>query len=126
MNYLQRLEINQFNHQIAFHPYDILKIERYEIGMEDAIFVSECEEPFCHKENTPKDCIKCDFSHFNEIYINGFCINVNIHDWEYRPYIATLQTGIKVPINEEVYYDYIRTLEFKPISTEIKPIIVYP
>ena len=143
MNYQQQFEIKQCYHKIKFFAFDIVNIERYEVGMENANYVAECMgkcsiiaqpygfgmpissdkcQPILQKH---PECIRCQELHFNEVYIDGFCIDVNDYNWNERPYIATLQTGIRVPVTNEIYDAWKQGWENKAVSSKVKSIIIF-
>lgn len=131
MNIHQEIIVEQHDHKIRFRAYDIRKVYRYEIGMEDEFYIPECayrdyyykedstERLFCKNQ---KSCINCSTPHFEEILIDGFYIETE--PWENRSYIAELQLGIKVPVTEEIYNSYKNGFENDWISSDVKPIII--
>jgi len=142
MNYQQEFQVNQTYQQIIFFAYDIVHIERYEVGMESVNYVAECQNYLCPITTSPygagmpvgsdechpilqtcPQCIKCETPHFDEVYIDGF--HIDTQPWEKRPYIATIQRGIRVPVTEEVYNAWKQGWESGGISSDVKPVVMY-
>lgn len=101
MNINQEFQVNQTNHQIKFHMYDINKIIPFHRHMCTAYFIPECSERGTYKgkcnDKSKENCKYCDNKNkIEELLIDGFYVEDN-------DYIAYLQTGVRVPVNREVY-----------------------
>lgn len=96
--------VNQTNHQIKFHMYDINKIEPFRRYMCTAYFLPECTERDTFKgecvDKPKENCIDCKHKNkLEELLIDGWYVTDD-------DYIAYLQTGVRVPVKREVYYEW--------------------
>ena len=106
MNIQQKFHLKQTNHEISFHAYDIEKVEKITPGML-RIYIPECSEFYadhvCKKENKPLVCCNCEKPHFQELCLDGWYVGDKMGYLNKDSYYAQLQTGIRVPVNKEVY-----------------------
>ena len=118
---MQPFKLIQSNHSIFFLAYDIEKCEKITPESLSRIYVSECEKVSLGGINNcnPKkvtQCVNCDTPHFQDFYIDGWVVRNKNGMLDDDCYVATLQTGIRVPVPKYVYLAYLQGFSDEPYS----------
>jgi len=107
MKNMQEFHLKQTNHEITFFAYDIEKVEMITPENLSKIYIPECSklngyDDDCKSANIQK-CVNCPIPHFQELLIDGWYVGDKNGQLTDNCYVAYLQTGIRVPVNAEVY-----------------------
>lgn len=123
MNIQQKFHLKQTDHEISFYAYDIIKVEKITPEILQ-IYIPECSEFYadhvCKKENKPLVCCNCEKPHFQELYLDGWCVGDKHGFLNEDSYYAKLQTGIRVPVNKEIYDAWKQGWSKEPYPTDAK------
>lgn len=121
INIQQKFHLKQIDHEMSFYAYDIVKVDKIIPEMLE-IFIPECSEfcvnHVCKKENQPLVCCNCEKPHFQELYLDGWCVGNQYGFLDEDSYYAQLQTGIRVPVNKEIYDAWKQGWENELFSTD--------
>lgn len=121
MKIYQKFHLKQTYHEIEFNAYDIEKIEKITPEIL-RIYIPECSEYYanhvCEKENKPLVCCNCDKPHFQELCLDGWYVGNRYGFLDEDSYYAQLQTGIRVPVNKEIYEAWQKGWTKEPWTSE--------
>jgi len=124
MKICQGFLCKQENHIITFRAYDIEKIEKIKPEMLSRIFVPECSDRDCYPKNCDKitgsvlNCVNCERPHFQELLIDGWYVGNENGFLDDNSYVASLQTGIRVPIDKTIYDTWVNGFTNESMSFE--------
>ncbi|MBQ8218415.1 MAG: hypothetical protein IJZ79_01360 [Bacilli bacterium] len=118
MKNMQEFHLKQTYHEITFYAYDIEKIEIITPEHLSKVFIPECSKVNGHdndcKPNNMLACVNCQFPHFQELLIDGWYVGNKYGQLTDNCYVAYLQTGIRVPVNKEVYEAWLSGFSDEP------------
>lgn len=124
MNIGQRFHLKQTYHEISFFAHDIEKVEKITPYNLSKIFVPECSErdtvKGCDHRNVAEICCQCYAPHLQELLMDGWYVGNKDGYLTEDSYYALLQTGIRVPVNKEVYDAWKKGWANDPISSDNK------
>ncbi|MBQ4523457.1 MAG: hypothetical protein IJA10_10990 [Lachnospiraceae bacterium] len=107
MNINQEFHLKQTHHEINFFAYDIEKVEKITPYNLSRIFIPECSDrdtlKGCNQRNIKELCCKCHCPHLQELLLDGWYVGDKNGFLNDDSYYAELQTGIRVPVNKEIY-----------------------
>jgi len=107
MNINQEFHLKQTYHEITFFAYDIEKVEKITPYNLSRIFVPECSDrdtnKGCDQRNIKELCCECYTPHLQELLLDGWYVGDKNGFLNDDSYFALLQTGIRVPVNKEIY-----------------------
>lgn len=107
MNIQQEFHLKQNYHEIRFFAYDIEKVDKITPYNLSKIFVPECSDrdtdEGCCQRNIKELCCECSVPHLQELLLDGWYVGDKNGFLNDDTYYALLQTGIRVPVNKEVY-----------------------
>lgn len=125
MNIHQEFHIKQTYHEIRFFAYDIEKVEKITPYVLSRIYVPECIErdsfeKGCNHRNIKEICCECYAPHHQELLLDGWYVGNKDGFLTDDSYYAQLQTGIRVPVNKEIYDAWKNGWENKPWTNKDK------
>lgn len=107
MNINQRFQLKQTYHEITFFAYDIENVEKITPYNLSKIFIPECSDrditKGCDQRNIKELCCECYVPHLQELLLDGWYVGNKNGFLDDDSYYAMLQTGIRVPVNKEIY-----------------------
>lgn len=107
MKIYQEFHLKQTYHEIRFFAYDILEICRITPYNLSKIFVPECgyrdTTKGCDFRDIKGQCCVCYAPHLQELWLDGWIVGDKYGFLNDDSYYAKLQTGIRVPVNKEIY-----------------------
>lgn len=110
MKIYQEFHLKQYYHEITFHAYDIENIKRITPYDLSKIYVPECWkrdwDEGCYKRVVKELCCCCPVGHNQELLLDGWYVGDKYGFLNDDSYFASLQTGIRVPVNKEVYEEW--------------------
>ncbi len=120
LNINQEFHLKQTYHEITFFAYDIEKVEKITPYNLSKIFVPECSDrdtvKGCDQRNIKELCCECHTPHLQELLLDGWYVGNKYGFLDDDSYYAKLQTGIRVPVNEQVYKAWKQGFEKEPYS----------
>lgn len=109
MNIQQEFHLKQMYHEITFRAYDIEKIEKITPYNLSRIYVPECIDRAnkrCDFWKVKEVCCQCCAPHLQELLLDGWYVGDKNGFLTDDSYYALLQTGIRVPVNKEIYREW--------------------
>ena len=106
MKICQKFHLKQMYHEITFYAYDIEKIEKITPYNLSRIYVPECIDRAnkrCDFWKVKEVCCQCCAPHLQELLLDGWYVGDKNGFLTDDSYYALLQTGIRVPVNKEIY-----------------------
>ena len=73
-----------------------------------------CGTKKCDKDVNIHNCVNCKEPHFQELLIDGWYVGNKYGFLDDNSYIAYLQTGIRVPVNREIYDAWVNGFTDEP------------
>ena len=123
MKICQKFHLKQMYHEITFYAYDIEKIEKITPYNLSRIYVSECIDRAnkrCDFWKVKEVCCQCCVSHLQELLLDGWYVGDKNGFLTDDSYYALLQTGIRVPVNKEIYREWKKGWSSKPSTQDDK------
>ena len=124
MNIQQKFHLKQMNHEINFYAYDIENVDKITPYNLSRIFVPECTDrdtgKGCDQKNVLEICCQCYTPHLQELLMDGWYVGDKNGFLDDDSYYAQLQTGIRVPVNKEVYEAWKQGWSNEPYSGDSK------
>ena len=106
----QKFHLKQCQHEISFFACDIEIVEKITPYNLSRIFVPECSErdssKGCDQQKVKEICCFCHAPHFQDLFLDGWCVGDKNGFLTDDSYYALLQTGIRVPVNKEIYEEW--------------------
>lgn len=107
MNINQEFHLKQAYHEITFFAFDIEKVEKITPYNLSKIYVPECSDrdtvKGCDQKCVKELCCSCYSPHLQELLMDGWYVGDKNGRLTEDSYFAKLQTGIRVPVNREVF-----------------------
>lgn len=110
MKLMQEFHLKQENHEIRFWAYDIELVEKIDVHNLSRIYIPECANISSYGKSCihpagyiPYVCLNCEAPHFQELLIDGWYVGDKNGGLTDGCYVATLQTGIRVPVPKLIY-----------------------
>lgn len=124
MKICQKFHLKQMYHEISFYAYDIEKIEKITPYNLSRIYVPECTDrdtyKGCDLQGTKEICCQCYTPHHQELLLDGWYVGDKNGFLTDDSYYALLQTGIRVPVNKEVYEEWKKGWADEPTTDDDK------
>lgn len=122
MNINQEFHLKQSKHEISFYANDIEKIGKITPYNLSRIYVPECSDrdtlKGCDQRKIKELCCMCHTPHLQELLLDGWYVG-NQHGFlDDDSYFALLQTGIRVPVNREIYNAWCQGWSNEPYSND--------
>lgn len=94
------IEYKQDKHSIIYSLDDVIEAGEITPYNVTYIEITECGDMWCVSRQVPQACATCFYPHKQKVFMDGWEVKLDVDK-----YYVKLKTGIRVPVDKEVY-DY--------------------